>query len=116
MELATSVSWSSVSVGCDGAADLACFLALALTKEQQAEWTRILFDAYYVHLTQNGVDGAVCTKQWFERDYQTMLWEIVHARLLAAGRMMLQLPKLGSDTRHIANASVSWRQSLPHQK
>jgi hypothetical protein len=47
---------------------VAQLLALALTKEQQEEWTHSLVDTYYTHLTTAaGVDAALYTKSWFLR-------------------------------------------------
>eukprot|EP01049_Picozoa_sp_SAG25_P013283 SAG25_NODE_2015_length_2022_cov_2.117005_1_plen_54_part_10 len=47
---------------------MAQLLALALTKEQQEEWTHSLVDTYYTHLTTAaGVDAALYTKSWFLR-------------------------------------------------
>jgi hypothetical protein len=45
----SSSSWGHVTVG-SGTKDLALFLTLSLTKEQQDEWTHALVDAYYTSL------------------------------------------------------------------
>ena len=56
------------SIACVRAGAVAQLLALALTKEQQEEWTHSLVDTYYTQLTTAaGVDAALYTKSWFLR-------------------------------------------------
>ena len=45
-----------------------------------------------------GVDTEVYTQEWFDTDYQVMLWDVAFEMLLGAGRDLLAMPPLTKET------------------
>ena len=51
-----------------------------------------------------GVDTEVYTQEWFDTDYQVMLWDVAFEMLLGAGRDLLAMPPLTKEERDAVDA------------
>ena len=61
-----------------------------------------IYDPFAIHLRSAcacaGVDTEVYTQEWFDTDYQVMLWDVAFEMLLGAGRDLLAMPPLTKET------------------
>ena len=109
---ASSMSYGHTTVGI-GARDLALFLSLSLSKEQQEEWTHELRQTYYDALIADGVAPDAYPQEYFESDYQVMLWDVTFEHLLEAGREIMAMPPLAKDTPYRERKRVMEQLAVP---
>lgn len=109
---ASSMSYGHTTVGV-GARDLALFLSLSLSKDQQEEWTHELKQLYYDTLIADGIGSDAYPQEYFDGDYQVMLWDVAFEHLLQAGREIMAMPTLAKDTPYRERKRVMDQLALP---